>query len=87
VDKKETDDGFHEYYESSYQDLFMCNICGEDAEFIVQLELIKERSTYNITELNQIPFYLCKSHEYLYRRMQKNIELNNYFIETIKENR
>lgn len=64
-----------------------CNICGRDAEFIVQLELIKERSNYNIIEsLNQMPFYLCKSHEFLYKRMRSNIELKDYFPETIKEN-
>lgn len=64
-----------------------CNICGRDADFIVQLELIKERSNYNIIEsLNQMPFYLCKSHEFLYKRMRSNIELQDYFPETIKEN-
>jgi hypothetical protein len=73
---------------SSDDEVLRCNICGRDADFIVQLELIKERSNYNIIEsLNQMPFYLCKSHEFLYKRMRNNIELQDYFPETIKENR
>ena len=61
-----------------------CNICGGDADFIVQLELIKEQSNYNVMEsVNQMPFYLCRSHEYLYKKMQYNIELKDYFSETI----
>jgi hypothetical protein len=30
-----------------------------------------------------MPFYLCKSHEYLYEKMQYNIELKDYFAETV----
>ena len=61
-----------------------CNICGGYADFVVQLELVKERSNYNVMEsVNQMPFYLCKSHEYLYKKMQYNIELKEYFSETI----
>ncbi len=84
--KKKIDDDENE--ESlSHEELFRCNICGKDADFIVQLELIKERSNYNIVEsVNQMPFFLCEEHEYLYKRMQNNIELKDYFVETIKEN-
>lgn len=65
-----------------------CNICGGDADFVVQLELVKERSNYNVMEsVNQMPFYLCKSHEYLYKKMQYNIELKDYFSETINSYR
>ena len=65
-------------------EILRCNICGGDADFIVQLELIKEQSNYNVMEsLNQMPFYLCRSHEYLYKKMQYNIELKDYFSETI----
>ena len=68
--------------------IFKCNICGNEAEFVVQLELVKERSNYNIMEsVNQMPFYLCNAHEYLYKKMQNNIDLKDYFTETIKENR
>ena len=70
-----------------YREPFRCNICGAHADFIVQLELIKDRSNYNIMEsINQIPFFLCNEHQYLYKRMQNNIELKDYFVETIKEN-
>jgi hypothetical protein len=84
--RKKIDDDEKE--ESSlHEELFRCNICGKDADFIVQLELIKERSNYNIVEsVNQMPFFLCEEHEYLYKRMQNNIELKDYFAETIKEN-
>jgi len=69
---------------SSFGEVLRCNICGRDADFIVQLELVKERSNYNVMEsVNQMPFYLCKSHEYLYKKMQYNIELKDYFSETI----
>jgi hypothetical protein len=84
--KKKIDDDENEE-SSSHEELFRCNICGKDADFIVQLELIKERSNYNIVEsVNQMPFFLCEEHEYLYKRMQNNIELKDYFVETIKEN-
>jgi hypothetical protein len=33
----------------------------------------------------QMPFYLCTEHEYLYKKMQKDLELKDYFVETIKE--
>jgi hypothetical protein len=69
------------------EDLFRCNICGNNADFVVQLELVKERSNYNILHsASQIPFYLCKDHEYLYKKMQRNVELKNFFAETIKVN-
>ena len=83
--RKKRDDGENEE-SSSHDGLFRCNVCGKDADFIVQLELIKERSNYNIVEsVNQMPFFLCAEHEYLYKRMQNNIELKDYFAETIKE--
>lgn len=61
---------------------FKCNICGSMAEFVVQLELAKGSRKYN----EQMPFYLCKSHEYVYKKMQSSIELKDYFSETIQEN-
>ena len=85
--KKKADDDHHVENEEISSESFRCNICGKDADFIVQLELIKERSNYNIVEsVNRMPFFLCKEHEYLYKRMQNNIELKDYFAETIKEN-
>jgi hypothetical protein len=70
-----------------YREPFRCNVCGAHADFIVQLELVKDKSNYNIIgSINQIPFFLCNEHQYLYRRMQNNIELKDYFAETIKEN-
>jgi hypothetical protein len=88
VDEKEmTDGGADRYHPSSSDDLFRCNICGQDAEYIIQLELVKERSNYNVMEhINNMPFYLCKTHEYVYKRMRTSIELKNYFAETIKVN-
>ena len=66
---------------------FRCNICGSGAAFVVQLELVKENSRkYDVLHSQQMPFYLCKSHEYIYKKMQENIELKDYFAETIKEN-
>jgi hypothetical protein len=87
VDKKETNDNFDDNFENAYYDVFRCNICGGSADFVVQLELVKERSNYNIIEsVNQMPFYLCENHEYLYKKMQTNIELKNYFLETLRQN-
>ena len=87
VGDKKIDDDIEENFEGSYEEAYRCNVCGGDADFIVQLELVKERSNYNIMEsVNQMPFYLCKTHEYLYKRMQSNIELKDYFMETIREN-
>jgi hypothetical protein len=85
---KKNDDNFTENdVQESCRELFRCNICGVDADFIVQLELLKDKSNYNILEsINQIPFFLCSRHQYLYKRMQSNIELKDYFVETIKEN-
>jgi hypothetical protein len=65
---------------------FQCNICGIPAEFIVQLELVKGSKKYNTLHTEQMPFYLCKSHEYVYKKMQGSIELKDYFTETIREN-
>ena len=65
-----------------------CNVCGKDADFVVQLELVWDRSNYSLmNSLNQMPFYLCKAHEYIYERMQNNIELTEYFRETVNANR
>ena len=62
-----------------------CYICGETADFVVHLELIKNGSNYSILEsLNQVPFYLCKYHEFVYNKMKKNIDLKMYFDETLK---
>ncbi len=81
---KEFDDELADLNHTSSSEVLRCNICGGDADFIVQLELVKERSNYNVMEsVNQMPFYLCKSHEYLYKKMQYNIELKDYFSETI----
>ncbi len=65
---------------------FRCNVCGESADFVVQLELVKGSRQYNALHSQQMPFYLCREHEYLYKKMQKSIELKDYFTETIKEN-
>jgi hypothetical protein len=65
---------------------FRCNICGSRADFVVQLELVRENGRYDALHSQQMPFYLCKSHEYIYKKMQGNLELKDYFAETIKEN-
>ena len=65
---------------------FKCNICGNRADFVVQLELFKQKSRYDALHSQQMPFYLCKGHEYVYKKMQQNIDLKDYFPETIKEN-
>jgi hypothetical protein len=66
---------------------FRCNICGDRADFIVQLELVKQkRRLYDTLHSQQMPFYLCKDHEYVYKKMQQNIDMKNYFPETIREN-
>ena len=84
--KKKTDNGVDNDVQEFRRNLFRCNICGADADFIVQLELVKDRSNYNVLEsINQIPFFLCNEHQYVYKRMQNNIELKDYFVETIRE--
>ena len=81
---KELDDEIVYLDQTGQFGVLRCNICGGNADFVVQLELVKERSNYNVMEsVNQMPFYLCKSHEYLYKKMQYNIELKDYFSETI----
>jgi hypothetical protein len=62
-----------------------CNICGEGADFVVQLELVRQFRKGGGSRLSQMPFYLCTEHEYLYKKMQKDLELKDYFVETIKE--
>lgn len=67
---------------------FQCNICGGGrADFVVQLELAKGSKRYNALHAQQMPFYLCKAHQHVYEKMQRTIELNDYFTETIKEHR
>jgi hypothetical protein len=65
---------------------FKCNICGNGADFVVQLELVKQKRRYDGLHSQQMPFYLCKNHEYVYKKMQQNIDLKDYFPETIREN-
>jgi hypothetical protein len=65
---------------------FQCNICGDRADFVVQLELVKGNMKYNALHTEQMPFYLCRTHEYVYKKMQSSIELKDYFTETIREN-
>jgi hypothetical protein len=65
---------------------FRCNICGDRADFVVQLELVKQKRLYDALHSQQMPFYLCKDHEYVYKKMQQNIDMKNYFPETIREN-
>ena len=65
---------------------FNCNICGSGADFVVQLELVRSNRKYNALHEQEMPFYLCKSHEYVYKKMQESVELKDYFVETIKEN-
>ena len=65
---------------------FRCNICGTRAEFLVQLELVKQKRGYDALQSSEMPFYLCKEHEYVYKKMQHNIDLEDYFPETIREN-
>ncbi len=65
---------------------FQCNICGIQADFVVQLELVKGNKKYHALHTEQMPFYLCRSHEYVYKKMQRSIELKDYFTETTREN-
>jgi hypothetical protein len=70
----------------SQRDLhYRCNICGDGADFIVQLELVRQVTNDGTARTSQMPFYLCTDHEYLYKKMQKDLELKDYFVETIKE--
>lgn len=54
----------------------------------MQLELVRRRNSYygNILHSREMPFYLCTRHEYLYKKMHGNIDLKDYFTETIIEN-
>ena len=65
---------------------FKCNICGDRADFVVQLQLVKQKRRYNGLHPQQMPFYLCENHEYVYKKMQQDIDLKDYFPETIREN-
>jgi len=53
---------------------------------LVQLELVMVNMKYNALHTEQMPFYLCGAHEYVYKKMQSSIELKDYFRETIREN-
>ncbi len=64
---------------------FQCNICGNRAEFVVQLELARGGKKYEVLHTQETPFYLCKTHEHVYEKMQRSIELKDYFTETIRE--
>jgi hypothetical protein len=64
---------------------FQCNICGGRADFVVQLELARGSKRYEALHVQQTPFYLCKTHEHVYEKMQRSIELKDYFTETIRE--
>ena len=55
-------------------------------ETVVQLELVMMNMKYNALHTEQIRFYLCGAHEYVYKKMQSSIELKDYFRETIREN-
>ena len=88
VDEKGAHDDKCKYYQTTPEDSFRCNICGQIAEFIIHLELVKERSNYTIMESDDnMPFYLCKVHEYVYKKMRTSIDLKDYFDETIRVNR
>jgi hypothetical protein len=65
---------------------FRCYICGNKADFIVQLEMAKGGHANTMLRSQQMPFYLCVTHEYLYKKMKKDLELKDYFVETMKEN-
>ena len=41
---------------------------------------------YNALHTEQMPFYLCGAHEYVYKKIRSSIELKDYFRETIREN-
>ncbi|HEU4444172.1 MAG TPA: hypothetical protein VFR94_05810 [Nitrososphaeraceae archaeon] len=88
VEKTGPQDDNCKIYQSTSEDLFRCNICGQTAEYIIHLELVKERSNYTIMESDEnMPFYLCKVHEYVYKKMRTSIDLKDYFDETIRIHR
>jgi hypothetical protein len=47
---------------------------------------LSSKKGYTMLYSQQMPFYLCKDHEYVYKKMQQNIDMKNYFPETIREN-
>jgi hypothetical protein len=88
VEKTGPQDDSCRYYQATPENLFKCNICGRTAEYIIHLELVKERSNYTIMESDEsMPFYLCKVHEYVYKKMRTCIDLKEYFDETIMVNK
>ena len=64
-----------------------CNVCGKAAEFVVLLELVKPDKRGLVVDAEQMPFYLCESHEYLYQKMRRAVDLKDYFTETLHENK
>jgi len=57
---------------------FQC-INGNRADFVVQLELAKGNMRCNALRTEQMSFYLCGAHEYLYKKMQSSIEFKGLF--------
>jgi len=70
-------------------DNYNCNICGKEADFEVEMELIRISDIIRnpIKTQNVIPFYLCMQHEYLYKHMMDNVEITEYFSETLDTNK
>ncbi|HXG08009.1 MAG TPA: hypothetical protein VNI77_11875 [Nitrososphaera sp.] len=50
-----------------------CNICGGKAAFIVQLEVVGGTKRYNAFRGRHAPFYLCKGHEHIHKKMKRSI--------------
>ena len=55
-------------------------------ETVVQLELVMMNMKYNALHTEQMTFYLCGAHEYVYKKIRSSIELKDYFRKTIGEN-
>ena len=54
---------------------------------LVQLELVMVNMKYNALHTEQMTFYLCGAHEYVYKKIRSSIELKDYFRKTIRENK
>ena len=65
-----------------------CNICGESASAYMSLQVTSEdNSVYPVKpdEDGNIIFYVCDSHQYLFKRMSsKAIDLRLLFEETLE---
>lgn len=46
---------------------FQCKNCAFPADFVVQPELVNENRRYGALYPEQMPFYLCKSHELIWK--------------------